>query len=335
MWAPGFRTTGGTINGAAVIAGQAASATNTTFWSSAVNFSGNIHYEQTNSPSVTFNPSPASYKVGADYIDTFRYADNSSSSASVTTPFYTDADGVQRAGDAWWQSSTANTLPMQGPTTNYRPVMLDRNFESVGELGYVYRDMPWRSINLCSTNTADAGVLDFFCLNDGYAGMTNLPVVAGVLDLNTPHPEVLQAMLSGAARSQLATVPDVTSGPTGQATAIADAVTNITTVQPLLNKAEIATRLAAANIDPGVTPSSPLTETKESRETVVRALASAGQVRTWNLMIDVIAQTGHLPPGATGFQNFIVTAEQRYWAHVAIDRYTGQVVSLQLEPVSE
>jgi hypothetical protein len=51
--------------------------------------------------------------------------------------------------------------------------------------------------------------------------------------------------------------------------------------------------------------------------------------------IDVVAQTGHFPPGAAGFNNFLVTAEQRYWAHVAIDRYTGQVISMQLEPVSE
>ncbi|HEY8965536.1 MAG TPA: hypothetical protein VIM58_03775, partial [Candidatus Methylacidiphilales bacterium] len=57
--------------------------------------------------------------------------------------------------------------------------------------------------------------------------------------------------------------------------------------------------------------------------------------RTWNLLIDVIAQTGRFPPAAKGFGDFLVNAEQHYWAHVAIDRYTGQVVALQLEPVNE
>jgi hypothetical protein len=123
---------------------------------------------------------------------------------------------------------------------------------------------------------------------------------------------------------------------------MANVITNLTwnstMPMPLLNKAELATRVAPA--DPTVV-ASPSTQTqidtniKERREVIVRALAGSGQVRTWNVLIDVVAQSGHLPPNATGFNDFLVTAEQRYWAHVAIDRYTGQVVSLQLEPVSE
>jgi hypothetical protein len=291
-----------------------------------------------NSPSVNFQPAP-----GAAPADYFRLADNSATSYSSTSPAYQDADGVQRVADGWWQSSSVNTLPMRTDTPSgepaaslpYRPVILNRNFESVGELGYVFRDMPWRSLNFSSTNSPDAGLLDFFSVNDGYAGITTEPVVAGRIDLNTANPQVLTAMLNGAARSQLYPTYDVSAS---DATNMAYAITNITTIAPLLNKAEIATRLAPN--DPTVFPkatSEPQIDTniKERREVMVRALASAGQVRTWNLLIDVIAQTGHLPPTATGFNNFIVSAEQRYWAHVAIDRYTGQVISIQLEPVSE
>lgn len=67
-----------------------------------------------------------------------------------------------------------------------------------------------------------------------------------------------------------------------------------------------------------------------------RALGEVGQTRTWNLMIDVIAQSGRYPPGATNLQNgFVVEGEQRYWVHVAIDRFNGQVIDKQIEVVNE
>jgi Tfp pilus assembly protein PilX len=294
-------------------------------------------------PSITFLYTGST--PGGGTSDNFRFADNTGNGSSSGLPAYQDADGAQRQGDGWWFASTANAMPMREDTPQDRPVFLGRPFYSVGELGYVSRDMPWRSLNFSSTNSPDAGLLDYFCINDGYAGSTNSPVVAGVLDLNTRNPQVLQAMLSGADRAQL--YPGTTnSSPVGydmtaiDATNIATTITGITASLPLLSKSELATRIAPN--DPTVI-SRPATKTqalfdtniKERREAVVRALASAGQVRTWNVMIDVVAQTGHLPPGATGFNNFVVTAEQRYWAHVAIDRYTGQVVSMQLEPVSE
>jgi hypothetical protein len=82
----------------------------------------------------------------------------------------------------------------------------------------------------------------------------------------------------------------------------------------------------------GFGPSAPKTE----RESIARALGEADQTRTWNLLIDVIAQSGRYPPNATSFQNgFVVEGEQRYWVHVAIDRFTGQVIDKQIEPVNE
>jgi hypothetical protein len=53
-------------------------------------------------------------------------------------------------------------------------------------------------------------------------------------------------------------------------------------------------------------------------------------------MIDVIAQPGRNKPNATSPQNdFIVEGEQRYWVHVAIDRFTNQVIDKQIEVVNE
>lgn len=71
------------------------------------------------------------------------------------------------------------------------------------------------------------------------------------------------------------------------------------------------------------------------REAPIRALAAAGQTRTWNLMIDVIAQSGRYPKSATSLNQFRAEGEQRYWVHVAIDRLTGEIIDKQIEVVKE
>ena len=86
---------------------------------------------------------------------------------------------------------------------------------------------------------------------------------------------------------------------------------------------------------------------KTQREAIVRALGETVQTRTWNLLIDMIAQTGHYKPDAQGLGDFIVEGEKRYWLHVAIDRFDAsggsglggggnvKVLSQQLEEVTE
>jgi len=60
------------------------------------------------------------------------------------------------------------------------------------------------------------------------------------------------------------------------------------------------------------------------------------QTRVWNLVIDVMAQSGHYRSNAASLQNdFVVEGEQHYWVHVAIDRFTGQVLDKQIEVVVE
>jgi len=53
------------------------------------------------------------------------------------------------------------------------------------------------------------------------------------------------------------------------------------------------------------------------------------------LLIDVVAQSGRYPPGETDPKKFIVEGEQHYWVHVAIDRFTGQIIDRQIEVVKE
>jgi chloramphenicol 3-O-phosphotransferase len=75
---------------------------------------------------------------------------------------------------------------------------------------------------------------------------------------------------------------------------------------------------------------------KTQRESIARALGDVDQTRTWNLLLDVIAQSGRFPPNATSLTNgFVVNGEQRYWVHIAIDRFTGQVIDKQIEVVKE
>ena len=75
---------------------------------------------------------------------------------------------------------------------------------------------------------------------------------------------------------------------------------------------------------------------KARREVVARTLSSIAQTRTWNFVIDVVAQSGRFKPNATNLQSdFIVEGEQHYWVHVAIDRYTGRVIDKQIEVVNE
>jgi hypothetical protein len=78
-----------------------------------------------------------------------------------------------------------------------------------------------------------------------------------------------------------------------------------------------------------------MTNIQRFREAPIRALANVGTTRVWNLMIDVIAQTGSYSADAGNLDNFTVSDEQRYWLHVAIDRYTGTVLDQSLEPVVE
>ena len=71
--------------------------------------------------------------------------------------------------------------------------MLNRPFRSVAELGYAFRDLPWKTLDFFSNNSADAGLLDIFTVNDGsqvldsngnIVGMAPPTMVAGQVSVN-------------------------------------------------------------------------------------------------------------------------------------------------------
>jgi hypothetical protein len=73
------------------------------------------------------------------------------------------------------------------------PIILNRPFRSVGELGYVFRDMPNKSLDLFSMESCDAGLMDVFSLGSEGVGSS---MVGGVVNINTARPHVLQAILA-------------------------------------------------------------------------------------------------------------------------------------------
>jgi Tfp pilus assembly protein PilX len=256
--------------------------------------------------------------------------------------YYNDADGVLRPASGAYATVGANNTPMSTGsgstpsaaqnTNNYasRPIILNRPFRSVAELGYAYRDLPWKNLDFFTSNSADAALLDIFSVND------DSPVVAGRVNPNTRNAPVITALLNGALFTTGSGSPAagdiLTSG-----TAIANQLLVMTGTQPMVNRSELVARLAPALSSPSMYPANTPDNsvTKSRREAAIRALADTANTRTWNLLIDVIAQTGRYPSSATGLNQFIVEGERRYWLHIAIDRYTGQVIDRSLEAVNE
>jgi hypothetical protein len=61
----------------------------------------------------------------------------------------------------------------------------------------------------------------------------------------------------------------------------------------------------------------------------VASLADVGTVRTWNFLIDVVAQSGSVVNG-----QFIPQGEARVWECLAIDRFTARIVARSSESIN-
>jgi hypothetical protein len=235
------------------------------------------------------------------------------------SPYYADVDGVRRWGDARNSYRLQNASPLFTGNTANRPVILNRPFTSVGDLGYAFRDMAWKTLDLFSDKSADSGLLDLFTLSEA-------PILAGRVNPNTPYPEVLAALIAGGAKDSSGT----TVG-SSQAQAVANALRAASTTTPFANRADLVNRFMTNSAIDTLAPSGIKTEA----EAAIRALAESSNTRTWNLLIDIIAESGRYPLNAKNLDNFVVEGQRRYWLHVAIDRYTGKVVDKQLELVTE
>ena len=267
----------------------------------------------------TSSSSPCWSTTGGTYVFSETWLNLSSSKTQ-----HRDLDGVLRRGDL----SAANIDPStSGPSITTRPIMLNRPFESVTEIGYAMRGDPWRTLNMFSVDSPDAALLDMF------SAIEQPGMVAGRVNFNTQQPKVLEVLLKTVAQKTKSGTPLTLT----EVTAFASALPTLTrTTTPLVNKADLVTKYATSGAYASAFTAANTTDLiKERRESPIRALADVGQTRTWNLMIDVIAQAGRYPSNASGLDKFVVEGETRYWLHVAIDRFTGQVIDTQLEAVNE
>ena len=224
----------------------------------------------------------------------------------------------------------ADSIPPANPSDPRpfsSPIVLKRSFRNVGELGYAYRNAS-TTLDFHSAGSADASLLDLFTYNTATTR-------AGIVNINTQNSAVLAAIIQGAISEEATTAFVGKTDPASNksrtaynaANAVISDVTNGTAANPAIGRQDVS-RLVA-------TTGTAIGSTEEAQETIARALAEVGQTRTWGLMIDVIAQSGRYPPSATGLAQFVVEGEKRYWLHVAIDRFTGEIIDQQLEAVFE
>lgn len=272
----------------------------------------------------------------------YQYANNNNTGS---TAHYIDLDQVQRLGDfpTAGNASDPSNDELQPSLSATRPLALNGAFQngifqSVAELGHVFRDQPWKTLTFTSampTNSstsarsADTGLLDVFTLHES-------ALEAGKTSLNSRQNPVLKAILSQATKQLTgANVLDNTT----ERDPVVDALFALTQAQPMVNKAELVTGRMDGNGNyiAGLAANSAVTSlgNKEARECIVRAFSDACQTRTWNLLIDLIVQSGRYPPNASSLAGFVVEGETHYWVHVAIDRFTGQVIDKQIEVVTE
>jgi hypothetical protein len=162
-----------------------------------------------------------------------------------------------------------------------------------------------------------------------------------VVSLNSRQAPALAALLTSTIaredtpRNNAGTSPSPSPLASPAANSVSTSLTLSTITTPFVNRAGLATLIAN---ETGLG----LTVPKTQRESIARALGEVDQTRTWNLFIDVIAQSGRFPPKAASgpnttnpLANFTVNGEQRYWVPIAIDRFSGKVIDKQIEVVNE
>lgn len=241
--------------------------------------------------------------------------------------------GAEQTGSSVWYvnpTCISPVPPTPDPLPN-SPNSINQPTRSVGEFGWAHSLLNAANNRNSSTppkylidfkdaydaaNNPDPALLDFFTYNSA-------PLRAGIVSLNTRQPLVLAAILKTAyCGFQILTA--------NQAPAAANAIVTATTAQPAMSRADIARIAHTMALSPCNTTD------QDSKDTFARALSESTQTRTWGLLIDLVAQTGHYKPNATNLQtDFVVEGEKRYWLHIAIDRFDGSIVGQQLEEVTE
>jgi type II secretory pathway pseudopilin PulG len=219
--------------------------------------------------------------------------------------------------------------PTPAPTPGANTQVISHGYSNVGELGYGIdtSSAGLTTLNFNSPNFPDAPILDFFSYNP----ISSAYPRAGIVNLYTKNAPVIAAILANtlktdAAAANPAPTPVVTASQAmDAATRIVQETQNVLAGSPgygPVTQTDMTRAIAARLIAAGAAAPSWSGSTTEQKESIARALAEMGQTRTWNLLIDVIAQTGQYKPNSPDLTggNFIVQGEKRYWLHIALGR---------------
>ncbi|MEM6822924.1 MAG: hypothetical protein AAF558_13425, partial [Verrucomicrobiota bacterium] len=217
-----------------------------------------------------------------------------------------------------------------------RPLILNRAFTSVADLGYVFRGYDWSTLDFRSGKSADAALLDLFSMES--VEYEN-PLSQGKININSAQVDVIEALLEEKMRIEKPGVLGVTSTLSNSSAAtIARDLRDYLDQYPLRTNADLVTGFMGNLFDTGEVSSRASGDypaLKHELEAIVRAVSSVSNTRTWNVFLDVIAQTGRFPESASQVDDFIVNSERRYWVNIAIDRFPGEILYQKAWPVYE
>ena len=199
---------------------------------------------------------------------------------STTKQFYADADGVVRRAMAAYVPfgknlaatqtlglpmatataySSSNGTVIAAPTSaqsQSRPIILNRPFKTVDELGYTFKGTPWKNLDFFTPESGDTALLDVFCIGDN-AGPDGM--VAGKVNLNTRQKPVLQAVLAGSMHDELTSGSALSSSETANIASKLYARTTGTNVWqgPLANVGELVGRFVGNQTVTGISTTFP------------------------------------------------------------------------------
>lgn len=282
---------------------------------------------------AAFNLRPAILAAGGTSAGTGAFLENIADRPQ-------DSPLVFRPNDAFFAGQTAGANPLISTNTSFpgsqglvsnpdsaaRPVILQRPFRNIAELGHVFRDQPYKSLNFFHETSADFALLDLFS-----AGEIETNAVAGRVNANSADLPAWKAIFRGAGimMPSNSTTNFSSSATVAQADALANTALsgNKSASLPETFKNVIAIGNATITTNLG--------SIKPQREALARSMAGTTQTRTWNLFIDVIGQTGKFPGVQTDADDFVVEGEKRCWIHTAIDRFTGKIVDIEHESPNE
>jgi hypothetical protein len=245
--------------------------------------------------------------------------------------------------------------PYGAPNPNANTQVINHAFSNVGELGYgidTSQAPGLPTLKFWDSSTTPpfqyAPVLDFFSYNPVSSAYPR----AGIVNLYTKNAPVLAATLARTLMTDAAAGSNPPAPVVSQADAMNAANAIVTETQRVLagnptygsvQQTDLTRAISGRLANAAFNAVPALATSDETKETVARALAEMGQTRTWNLFIDVIAQTGKYAPGTTSItqaNKFIVEGEKRYWLHIALGRDLNadgsiDVLGTQLEEVIE